>query len=179
MFNAPVRPGLELRLLEERHSSIVYALADRERHRLREWLPWVDATKSEDDILAFIRRTLEQFANNNGFAAGIWDQGQFVGVVGLHPIEWRNRRVELGYWLGSDFEGRGIITDACRAIVTYLFVELKLNRVEIHCASENAKSIGVARRLGFAHEGVRRQTQLLHGRYVDSEVYVMLRDKHV
>jgi ribosomal-protein-serine acetyltransferase len=175
MFSAPVRPGLELRLLEERHSSIVFALADRERQRLRQWLPWVDATKSEDDILAFIRRSLEQFANNNGFAAGIWEHGQFVGVIGLHPIDWRNRRVEIGYWVGSEFEGRGIITDACRAIVKHLFVELELNRVEIHCASANARSIGVPRRLGFAHEGVRREMQLLHGRYVDAEVYVMLR----
>ncbi len=179
MFCAAVRPGLELRLLEERHSSIVFALADRERQRLRQWLPWVDATTSEDDILAFIRRALEQFAGNNGFAAGIWEQGQFVGVIGLHPIDWRNHRVEIGYWLGSEFEGRGIITDACRAVVKHLFVALGLNRVEIHCASANAKSRGVPLRLGFTHEGARRQMQLLHGQYVDSEVYVMLRDEHV
>jgi ribosomal-protein-serine acetyltransferase len=175
MFCAAVRPGLELRLLEERHSAVVFALANRERQRLRQWLPWVDATKSEDDILAFIRRTLEQFANNNGFAAGIWEHGHFVGNIGLHPIDWRTRRVEIGYWLGSEFEGRGIITEACRAVVKHLFVELGLNRVEIHCASGNAKSIAVPRRLGFTYEGVRRQTQLLHGQYLDSEVYVMLR----
>jgi ribosomal-protein-serine acetyltransferase len=175
MFCAAVRPGLELRLLEERHSATVFALADRERQRLRQWLPWVDATTSEDDILAFIRRTLEQFANNNGFAAGIWEHGRFVGNIGLHPIDWRNRRVEIGYWLGSEFEGRGIITEACLAVVNHLFVELELHRIEILCASANAKSIAVPRRLGFAYEGVRRQMQLLHGRYVDLEVYVMLR----
>src|SRR5580692_11234676 len=165
MFCAPVRPGLELRLLEERHSGTVFALANRERHRLRQWLPWVDATKSEEDILAFIRRSLEQLAGNNGFAAGIWEHGQFVGVIGLHPIDWNNRRVELGYWVGSEFEGRGIITDACRAIMKHLFAELELNRVEIHCASANVKSGNVPRRLGFTHEGVRREMQLLHGQY--------------
>src|SRR5580704_13812165 len=79
MFRASVRPGLELRILEERHAPIVFALVDRERPYLREWLPWVDGTLTEDDTLAFIKASLEQFANNNGFAAGIWETSGSTG----------------------------------------------------------------------------------------------------
>ncbi len=49
MFHARLRPHLELRLLEERHAAEVFALVNRERAELREWLPWVDATHDEDD----------------------------------------------------------------------------------------------------------------------------------
>jgi ribosomal-protein-serine acetyltransferase len=177
MFSAVIRPGLELRLLEERHSSTVYPLADRNREHLREWFAWVDATKSEDDILAFIRRSLNQFASNLGFSAGIWEQSRYAGNISLHKVDWLNRRAEIGYWLGREFQGRGIVTDACRAVTRHALVELDLNRVEIRCATGNAKSKAIPLRLGFTLEGVLRQAELLHERYVDLEVYSMLRSE--
>jgi ribosomal-protein-serine acetyltransferase len=118
MFRAAVRSGLELRLLEERHSTLVYALADRDREHLREWFAWVDATESEDDILAFIRRSLDQFATNSGFSAGIWEHERYAGNITLHKVDWLNRRAEIGYWVGREFQGRGIVTDACRAEIS-------------------------------------------------------------
>jgi len=49
MFSTPIRDGFELRLLEERHADEMFATIDRNREYLRQWLPWVDATKSADD----------------------------------------------------------------------------------------------------------------------------------
>jgi ribosomal-protein-serine acetyltransferase len=72
MFRARVRENLYLQLLEERHATEVFSLADQDRAYLREWLPWVDATQTVDDTLSFIRSTLEQFSSNKGFVAGIW-----------------------------------------------------------------------------------------------------------
>jgi ribosomal-protein-serine acetyltransferase len=180
MFRAPVRPGLELRILEERHAATVFALVEQERPYLREWLPWVDATLTEDDTLAFIKASLEQFANNNGFAAGIWEMSpnvaaRFAGVIGTHKINWPNRKVELGYWLAREFQGRGIVTDACRAVITHLLGELDLNRVEIHCATGNTKSCAIPRRLGFTLEGTLREGELCCGRYLDLNVFGMLK----
>ncbi len=177
MFSAAIRPGLELRLLEERHSAVVYALADRNREHLREWFAWVDATRSEDDILAFIRRSLNQLASNSGFSAGIWEQERYAGQISLHKVDWLNRRAEIGFWLGREFQGRGMVTDACRAVTRHALVELGLNRVEIRCATGNAKSKGIPLRLGFTLEGVLRQAELLHDQYVDVEVYSMLRSE--
>src|ERR1700679_2747795 len=114
MFSAILRPGVELRLLEERHAPVLYALVDREREVLRQWMPWVDATKGEDDTVAFIRRVLELFATNRGFSAGIWSDGSIAGTVSLHNLDWANRRVEIGYWLGREFQGLGIATAAAR-----------------------------------------------------------------
>jgi ribosomal-protein-serine acetyltransferase len=209
MFCATVRPGLELRLLEERHAPTLFNLVDRERPYLREWLPWVDGTLAEDDSLAFIKASLEQFANNNGFAAGIWDtsgnadprppvgfastdrddgwgltseagnQPHFAGVIGTHKINWANRKVELGYWIAREFQGNGIMTDACRVVVTHLLRELDLNRVEILCGTGNEKSCAIPRRLGFTLDGTLREGELCSGRYLDLHVFGMLkRDWH-
>ena len=179
MFRASLRSGLDLGLLEERHAATVFALIDANREYLREWMPWVDATAAEDDTLAFIRASLEQFAANNGFAAGIWtgagNSRAFAGVIGTHKINWLNRKVEIGYWVGQEFQGRGIVTAACRAVVTHLLIEMDLNRVEIHCATGNAKSCAIAKRLGFTLEGTLREAELCSGRYLDLHVFGMLK----
>jgi ribosomal-protein-serine acetyltransferase len=175
MFLARRRPDLDLRLLEERHAAPVFALVDRDREYLREWLPWVDSTLKQEDTQSFIRASLEQFASNSGFAAGVWWNEQFVGVVGTHKIDWLTRKVELGYWLGKNFQGQGIMTDASRAAVTHLLVEMDLNRVTIQCATGNAKSCAIPRRLGFSLEGTMRDGQLLNGRYEDLLMFAMLR----
>jgi ribosomal-protein-serine acetyltransferase len=174
MFRAMVRPDVELRLLEERHASAVFALIDRDRSYLREWLPFVDATVTEDATLSFIRFSLEQFAANEGFAAGIWSDGRFCGVIGTRKIDWTNRRVEIGYWLGKSSQRCGIMTDCCRVVVDHLLTDLDLNRVEIQCATENTRSAAIARRLGFTFEGTRRHAEMVNRQYMDLLLFGML-----
>jgi ribosomal-protein-serine acetyltransferase len=174
MFRAQVRQDIYLQLLEERHAAEVFSLVDRDRDYLRPWLPWVDSTVTEDDTLSFIRSTLEQFASQKGFVAGIW-QDRFCGVIGTHKLDLLNRQGEVGYWLGREFQGQGIMTASCRGVVTHLLGEMDLNRVNIHCAKHNEKSCAIPLRLGFAEEGVAREAQLLHGRFHDLRRFVMLR----
>jgi ribosomal-protein-serine acetyltransferase len=164
-----------MRILEERHAPTVFKLMDQDREHLRQWLPFVDKTHTEDDTLCFIRSTLEQFAANNGLTAGIWTGGQFCGVLGTLKIDWLNRRVEIGYWLGKSFQGQGMVTDCCRTLINHLFNELDLHRVEIQCAVGNARSAAVPHRLGFTLEGTRRQAHLLNGEYQDLLMFGMLK----
>src|SRR5665213_4270278 len=175
MFRAQIAGNIHLQLLEERHAPEGFSLVDRDRAYLREWLPWVDATQTVDDTLSFIRASLEQYASNKGFAAGIWSERQFCGVIGTHKLDWLNRKGEIGYWLGRSYQGRGIVTVACRAVVTHLLGEMDLNRVAIHCAQGNEKSCAVAERLGFLEEGVAREGQLLHGQFRDLRCFAMLK----
>ena len=178
MFSATLRPGVELRLVEERHAPVLFAAVERDREHLRQWMPWVDATRTEDDIVAFIRRSMELFASNKGFSAGIWADGCIAGVVGIHRLDWLVRKAEIGYWLVREFQGRGIATEAARAVNQHALVELQLNRMEIQCAAGNTKSSAIAKRLGFTYEGQLREAQVLDGRYVDLEVYSMLRREY-
>jgi ribosomal-protein-serine acetyltransferase len=175
MFRAQIRDQVYLQLLEERHAAEVFSLVDQEREYLRQWLPWVDATENLDDTLSFIKSSLEQFSSNHGFAAGIWSDGRFAGVIGTHKLDLLNRKGEIGYWLGRSVQGQGIVTAACRAVVTHLLGEMDLNRVEIHCAVGNEKSCAVAQRLGFTEEGLAREAQLLHGTFRDLRRFAMLK----
>ena len=174
MFRLPLRDGVELRLVEERQADAIFTAVEQNRDYLREWLLWVDATTGAQPVVEFIRKALHQFAENRGFAAGIWAAGRFIGSVGFHNIDWVNRKVEMGYWLDREQQGKGIMHDACRVMIQHAFEELKLNRVEIRCALGNGSSNRVAQRLGFRLDGTLRGANLLYGEYHDLNIYGLL-----
>ena len=140
MFKFTIDNELELKLLELRYADELFALTDQNRLRLRQWLPWVDDTKTADDTRTFIQGALHGFAISEAFAVGIWYKGQLAGTIDLHNTNWDHRLTEIGYWLGAKFEGKGVMTRAARAMTDYALNELKLNRVVIRAATGNAKS---------------------------------------
>jgi ribosomal-protein-serine acetyltransferase len=174
MFSYPLNPDAELRLLEARHAGELFDLTARNRGFLRQWLPWLDSVQTVDDTRNFIKDALQQFADNEGFQAGIWYKSELAGVIGHHKIDWFNRQVEIGYWLGAEFQGKGLMTRACRALVDHAFKDLRLNRVQIRCAIGNTRSCAIPERLAFTREGIIAQGEWLYDHYVDLVVYGML-----
>lgn len=174
MFTRPLGSDAELRMLEARHASALFALVDTNRPHLRRFLPWVDVTRTVEDSRAFIEMGLRQVAQSNGFQAGIFTDGTLAGVIGHHRIDWSNGATILGYWLGAPYQGRGLMTRAVEAFLHHAFVELKLNRLEIRCAVENDRSRAIPERLGFKPEGVLRDAEWLYDHYVDHVIYGQL-----
>lgn len=171
VFHLRLDEEVELRALGEGDAADLFALADRNRLHLRAWLPWVDGTRTVEDVRAFLRTARQQDLDGDGFQAGIWYRGTLAGVAGYHRIDWRRRQVALGYWLGREFEGRGIMTRACRALVDHAFEVYHLDRVEIRAAVENRRSRAVAERLGFRREGFVHRAEWLYDHFVDHVVY--------
>ena len=177
MFCLTVDDDLKLCLLEERHAAALFELVDKNRRHLRQWLPWVDLTTAVDDSQAFIQSALQQFANNEGFQTALFYQGQLVGMVGYHPIDWLNRSVEIGYWIAAEYQGQGLVTRASHFLVDYAFNQLELNRVVIRCSEGNSRSAVIPKRLGFTQEGVFRQQQAHYNQFVDLIVFSMLAEE--
>ena len=173
-FCIPVDNEIELRLFEEVDAPEIFQLIERCREYLRQWLPWVDYETSVDDSRSFVRRSLQSYLDNEGFNLGIRYQNQLAGVIGFHTVNWPNRQVEIGYWLGADFQGHGVMTRACRAMIDFAFRKLQLNRVTILCATGNARSRAIPERLGFVQEGTLREGEWLYDHFVDLVVYSML-----
>lgn len=174
MFSHLIDHELELRIFQQHHANELYELTIANRHFIRQFLPWADYVQSVESSQYFIKDGLEQFARNDGFQAGVWYNDELAGVIGFHGIDWSNNKTEIGYWLGEDFTGKGIMTRACRAMVNYAFNEYDLHRVEIRCATSNVKSRAIPERLGFIQEGVLREQAKLYDTYVDHIIYGML-----
>jgi ribosomal-protein-serine acetyltransferase len=93
-----------------------------------------------------------------------------AGVVGYNRIDWQNRVGYIGYWLAENYQGKGLMTSSCRAVIDYGFHSLNLNRMVIAAATENHRSRAVPERLGFIHEGTLREAEWLYDHFVDHAV---------
>jgi len=174
MWKLDIDQDTQLKLLKQEDAELLFALVDSCRPYLRQWLPWIDATQTVDNSRQFIELGLQKFAANNGLEAGIWHKEQLAGVIGLHYIDRTNKKTSIGYWLAEPFQGYGLMTRACRALISYVFEQLQLNRVEIRVAVDNRKSRAIPERLGFVNEGVVREVEWLYDHFVDHVVYGML-----
>jgi ribosomal-protein-alanine N-acetyltransferase len=83
---------------------------------------------------------------------------------------------EMGYWLGADYHNHGIMTEAVRAVVTFVFGTMRMNRIYAYTSLKNLPSIAVLRKAGFVQEGVLRQNACRDGRWDDSALMAIIGD---
>ena len=120
---------------------------------LRPWMPWAEGY-DEDKAVAFLRNCEAQWASGEDFAYAIIVDGHIVGSAGLH------RRVgdgglEIGYWVHSDWTGRGIATDATAALTHAALALPGIDRVEIYHDAANVASGRIPAKLGYSRLGER------------------------
>lgn len=173
-INSQIDSHLALRSLNPSDAATLFALVDTNRAYLRQWLPWLDASQTVDDLLGFIHSGTIRAKENNGFDSAICYDTQIVGIDSLNYIVWDNRLSNIGYWLAEPYQGHGIVTRACKAVLNHGFTILNLNRIEIRCAPKNLRSQAVAKRLGLTYEGTLRDAEWLYDRFVDHHIYSML-----
>src|SRR5687768_18496329 len=87
-------------------------------------------------------------------------EGELVGGVGLHAVDWALRSFQLGYWRRSGHGHRGVAVEAVRGLAAMAFGKLVARRVEIRMDETNRASRRVAERAGFTFEGLLRADSL-------------------
>lgn len=146
---------------------------DSDRVRLREFLPWVDASTSVDNQVWYINECLKEWEAGTLFDYGIFIDKDYIGNIGIHNIRWDHHGCEVGYWLHGKHEGQGYITEALLALEKEI-AEVGFHRIEIRCDPRNKKSAAVPLRNGYQYEGTLRDYFFSNGSYRDTEVYAKL-----
>lgn len=176
-FEIKINERLSLKLRNAKDAEAFFNLVDKNREEFRKWLPWVDSTISPKDTNEFIIKCLDDFEKKKSADFGILYENKWVGSMGYNNIDIANKKAEIGYWLDKDYQGKGIMTDCVRAIIDYGFKELDLHRIEIKCASSNAKSKAVPERLGFTLEGTLRDDHRINGAFSNSLIFGILKSE--
>ena len=97
--------------------------------------------------------------------------------IGYNLIDQASGIGHLGYWLGQEYIGKGIMTKAVKDLIRLGFEHWPMQKVEIRCAVKNRKSRAIPERLGFTNEGTIRSAEKVYDRYNDHVVYGMLKDE--
>ena len=105
--------------------------------------------------------------------------GEAVGGIGYTLHEDVERvSAEIGYWLGTSFWGRGIMTSALRALTGYAFEQHSdLRRIYAVPYAWSSASIRVLEKVGYRLEGRMRQSAIKDGRVTDQFLYAIMREE--
>lgn len=165
---------LRLRPFAETDADDLFALlSDPEVLRYWDEPPWTDRTRAEQ----FIERCRQMAEEGSGARLAIdrAADGRFVGWCTLSRWNPDFRSAKMGYCLVKAAWGQGYATEASRALLTWAYDTLDLNRVQAEADTRNVASGRVLEKLGFVLEGTLREDCIVDGDVSDSWVYGLLR----
>jgi ribosomal-protein-alanine N-acetyltransferase len=101
--------------------------------------------------------------------------GRIVGGVTLGSI--RRGVAEsctLGYWMGEQHAGQGLMADALWGLLPHVFDRMRLHRIEAACIPDNARSQRLLEKVGFRREGYLNGYLKINGAWRDHLLYALI-----
>ena len=126
---------------------------------------------------AYIRYVLRQYRTGSpsSFCIELKETGKVIGTIGYMWISSENRSGEVGYSLSRAYWNQGYMSEALDAMIRFGFDTLNLNRIEAQHETDNPASGKVMQHAGMRKEGTLCQRLFNKSRYVDVDVYAILR----
>lgn len=102
-----------------------------------------------------------------------------IGSTAIVLVNDKHEYACIGYCIGKEWWGRGIMTEAARAVIDYMFCRVGVNRIEISHATKNPASGRVAQKCGLHYEGTKREYfKAKSGEFFDIAFYSILKNEH-
>lgn len=145
---------------------------------------WADNELSQTGFRGRIRRYTREAAEQSGYTFFIFLNGrpvpELVGGVTLSNIRRRAAQAaSLGYWMGVNRAGKGIMTRAVSLLLPFVFNELRLHRLEAACLPHNSASIRVLEKNGFRKEGLAENYLLINGKWQDHLLFALTLERYL
>ncbi|UOQ44856.1 GNAT family N-acetyltransferase [Halobacillus salinarum] len=155
--------------IDDAEDMYVYA-SDEEVTKSVTW----ETHASLTDTIEFIETFIPRYDAPWGIE--LKENGKFIGTV--HFVWWQPEHAcaELGYVLSKDYWGRGLITEAVRAVISFGFDQLDLVRIQARCFVDNKGSERVMNKAGMSYEGISRKAMYVKGEHKDLKVYAVINE---
>ncbi|MGX7013341.1 GNAT family N-acetyltransferase [Vagococcus silagei] len=176
-FSFKISPDIELVFPTIETAKPMFEIIDRDREHLGKYLDFVDYTKTVEDEENFIKLKLKGMAEGTDALYFIRYKDEFIGCIELHFIDQKAKKAEIGYWLCSDFVGRGIMTQSVTAFCDIAYARMGLNKITLLADVENKPSNQVAIKSGFTFVGMDPEDLHIRGELRDLNRYVKLKEK--
>jgi ribosomal-protein-alanine N-acetyltransferase len=188
-----VPPALSTRILTERlvlrppRTSDVGELRRVLRANARHLGPWSPAPVAGEDptsltaVSKAILRHRREWKRGEAYVLFITERSREETIIGRLGLGGVMRGVfqngYLGYWIDESFQGRGLMTEAVRAMTTFAFDELGLHRVQAAVMPNNARSLRVLDKAPFRREGLAERYLCIAGRWEDHVLFAVTKEE--
>ncbi len=169
---------LLLRKLEVDDAQDMYKnwATDSEVTKFLSWKPHHDVKETKEVIKQW---TLEYENDDNyNWAIVLRDIGEVIGGISLVRMDKKHYSCEVGYCMSRKYWDMGIMTEALKAVIHYVFSEVGFNRIIATHDTNNIASGKVMMKCGMKYEGTLRQARFSDNRgFYDLSVYAILKDE--
>ena len=143
---------LELQPVSSAHAEALFQAVIDSRAELLPWMPWA-RRPSVDETCNQTESSRREWRRDREFHFCLIERGTrpVLGIAGLNRDGAGS--AELHYWIRSDHAGKGLTTEACRALVDWAPRALGVRRITLWAGRDNTASRRVATKLGFVHIG--------------------------
>jgi RimJ/RimL family protein N-acetyltransferase len=160
-----------------------------EKMDIDEIMKWVNDPEVKDNLLMrypisrfqeekWIDRALEENDQKNKTFAMETKDGVYLGGIGLHGIDWENRKAEVGIVIGKkEYWNKGYGTDAMMTILDFAFNQMNLHRVFLRVFEFNVRGMKSYEKCGFKKEGILRDDRYRSGEYHDTIMMGLLKNE--
>jgi ribosomal-protein-alanine N-acetyltransferase len=176
-------PHVVLRAPRARDYDDWYALRRKSRDFLRPFEPrWTEADLNRRAYRLRLNRGRQEALAGTDYAFFLFEKtpADEILVGGLTISNVRRRAAQfgtLGYWMGSDFAGRGLMTEAVGVLMPYFFETLGLHRLQAAFLPHNVASRRVLEKNGFREEGYAENYLQIDGRWADHVLFALTRER--
>lgn len=143
------------------------------------FVPW-ETHRTIEDSIDFINFVQQKYEDKTVAPWGIEykESGRMIGTVDFVLWKPQHQVAELGYVLGKDYWGRGIMTEAAGELLRFGFSKMDLVRIQARCVTENMGSSSVMEKLGMTYEGTQRKVVKFKGVHKDLKSYSILKEEY-
>jgi ribosomal-protein-serine acetyltransferase len=165
-------------LISPFHAEEIFTSIDSNREFLRTFLGWVDNTRTSNDVLEHIKRSLKDYAEMELLSYTVFNGKEVIGRISAWISNEDTRTIEIEYWIVKSESNKGIMTECTKRIMDLSFEYLKAEKVEIQCSTENIASNKLAKKLGYMFEGTLRNSEKVNNNIYDLNVYGMMKKEY-
>ncbi len=158
------------------------------RHNEKHLAPWNPAPRpgenpaSITEVSNTILRHRREWKTGRSFtfmAALRAEPSRLVAKIALNGVmRGAMHGAYLGYWMDVDHQGRGLCTEAIKAVLDFAFGPAELHRLQAAIMPRNARSLRVIEKLGFRREGYAERYLQIAGKWEDHVLFARTREEH-
>lgn len=140
------------------------------------WLPWCHPHYELCEAETWFDLCEQYWMADYAYEYGIFSNHteQVLGGIALNDLNKEHHFANLGYWVRTSAQGKGIATQCVRTLAQFGFSSLFLSRIEIVAALPNKASRRVAEKAGAVFEGVARNRLNIYGKAYDAAMYSLI-----
>lgn len=133
-----------------------------------------------DEVNGLLQKYIDNYSNSNYYRWAIEDSEskRCIGQIAFYLVDMKNHFAEIEYCIATDYQNRGLMTEAVSAVIKFGFEEIGLHKIQISTKEINAPSKRVIEKSGFTYEGTLRDYFYHDGKYLDRLYFSMLESEY-